>query len=137
MPPYRPRRRGERREQEYVEVHPDGPPVVRVEAVRQSGGEHHDPAGQDQAAGRRDEQGEPPLTTQRRVEPVRIGSGRGGRLVELSDKPGQLAAFGLAHPAQFGLIYHFLIVRRPAARSLNVARGPGPPSAWPGVSWGK
>ena len=76
LPPDRPRGRRERREQEHVEVHPDGTPVMRGEVVRQGGGEQHDPAGQDHAAGRRDEQRQPPFRRSDGSSTGRRGAGR-------------------------------------------------------------
>jgi len=95
-----------------------------IEVVRQGGGQQDDPAGQDHAAGGRDEQDQAPLTTQRGVVQVRVGPVRPGwrRLVEFGQQAGQLMPFGWGHPPQLALVYHDLIVPPTAASYLPPAR---------------
>jgi len=84
-----------------------------VEVVRQRGGQQDDPARQNHAGGRRDEQDQAPLTTKRGVIEYRsAGPARRRRLVEFGQQPGQRAPLGRAHPSQLGLVYHGLIVPR-------------------------
>jgi len=83
-----------------------------------------------------------------RVYPVRVGTVlpdpglvRLARL-ELGEHCGQFAAFGLAHTAQFSLLYHQLIVLQPTSGWLRgepafAGWRPGQPLGRPGVSWEK
>src|ERR1019366_6317956 len=146
--PGRPGRRRERREQDHVEFPPRAPPVMGVEVVRQLGGQHDDPAGQNHAGGRRDEQDQAPLTAQRGVIQVRVGRVllAWRWLVEFGQEPGQLSPFGWAHPPQLGLVYHDLIVPRLPASYLGtacalragwVSARPGQEPARTSVSWEK
>jgi hypothetical protein len=62
--------------------------------------------------------------------------GGAGRDAELGEQASQFLAFGLAHPAQFGHVDHYFIVRQAAAGQLNqgwiwsrpaLCARPGPP----------
>ena len=150
FPPDRPGGRRERREQEHVEVHPDGAPVMRVEVVRQRGGEHHDPAGQDHAAAGRDEQRQPPLPAQPGVAQVRVGQ-CAGPLGRGASAPSSSASILASCRRSAWLIRRnsassittslcpasLRIICEPPARTGRWCTAGLPAPARPGVSWEK